>query len=64
MGITAEETQPSISLPVRPPGPPAPPPATSNPNAQTRTDFDMKTMEYSADELDERQKTLVEPPKK
>ncbi len=38
MGISAEETSPSIQLPLRPPGPPAPPPRA--------VEFDSKTMEY------------------
>ncbi|MBL9018895.1 MAG: hypothetical protein JNL83_32205 [Myxococcales bacterium] len=59
MGITAEETQPAITLPVRPPAsiapkvPPPPPP---------RSDFDTKTMEY-AKEDDDDQKTQVDPKK-
>lgn len=36
MGISAEETQPSITLPVRPPGP-------------TKSEFDSQTREYDAD---------------
>lgn len=62
MGITAEETQPSISLPIRPPAaiaprvPPPPPP---------RSDFDTKTMEYAKDDDDDDddQKTHVDPKK-
>lgn len=59
MGITAEETQPSITLPVRPPAPKASPPPP--PQSVTSASFDSKTMEYSADdELNDRQKTLVD----
>ncbi len=53
MGITAEETQPSITLPIRPPASPSTPPPIS------KAEFDSKTMEYDGDEID-RQKTLVE----
>jgi hypothetical protein len=65
MGITAEETQPSITLPMRPPagrtGPPPPPSPVAPPPTPS---FDTKTMEYSADdELNDRQKTLVDPKK-
>lgn len=60
MGITAEETQPSITLPVRPPAPKTTPP----PPPQPVPSFDTKTLEYSADdELNDRQKTLVDPKK-
>lgn len=50
MGISAEETQPSITLPVRPPAPPKVP------------EFETPTMEYHADD-DDRQKTQVDPKK-
>lgn len=67
MGITAEETQPSITLPVRPPAGRTGPPPTPSPIAPPPTPspgFDTKTMEYSADdELSDRQKTLVDPKK-
>jgi hypothetical protein len=56
MGITAEETQPSITLPIRPPG--------ATVSAVPKSEFDTKTMEYDPqDEIDERQKTQVDPKK-
>ena len=58
MGITAEETQPSISLPIRPPAsiaPKVPPPVP-------RSEFDTKTMEYAKDDDDDH-KTHVDPKK-
>jgi hypothetical protein len=58
MGITAEETQPAITLPVRPPAAVAP----KVPPPPPRTDFDTKTMEY-AKEDDDDHKTHVDPKK-
>ena len=61
MGITAEETQPAITLPVRPPAAvakPVPPPPPV-----PRSEFETKTMEYTADDDDDRQKTQVDPKK-
>ncbi|MBA3463007.1 MAG: hypothetical protein H0T46_23830 [Deltaproteobacteria bacterium] len=61
MGITAEETQPSISLPIRPPAsssvPPPPPPP------RKEEGFDTKTVEYNLDDDDDRHKTQVDPKK-
>ncbi len=51
MGISGEETQPSIQLPIRPPAKPTSPPLFDEPS---------KTVEYDADAPD--QKTLVNPP--
>lgn len=58
MGITAEETQPSITLPIRPPATPTstPPFPPAKPEL-----FDTKTMEYTDE--DDRQKTQVDPKK-
>ena len=59
MGISAEETQPSITLPIRPPASSSVPP----PPPKKDEGFDTKTMEYSADDDDDRQKTQVDPKK-
>lgn len=53
MGISGEETQPSIQLPIRPPAP-------MKQSSSSSFDDTPKTVEYDADSPD--QKTLVNPP--